>query len=257
MSRDVSVEWRDDGEVIVTKHRDTEEARGTIEAIRRLVEGINKNSDEYTEGAYGEHEDAEHDQGDDDAEDADEELSPRERARRDRKLIANARETARQTSTAKRNLPMIDPDVMIEQVNKAGLGLAMVKRFAEMGRDELTEHQVTALLLGAWGVEFGKRFQAQDAEGVMARAAVAKARDGAWFKPTATETGERALAATSQPCGEKADPLRERIIRDKAVGSPFLDQEALERYADEMMEHLNGLARGKQERTRPGTLERA
>jgi hypothetical protein len=87
---------------------------------------------------------------------------------------------------------------------------------------------------------------------------VAKARDGAWFKPTAVETGERALAATSQARGEKADPLRERIIRDKAVGSPFLDQEQLERYADEMMEHLNGLARGKRERSRPGggTLER-
>jgi hypothetical protein len=36
-----------------------------------------------------------------------------------------------------------------------------------------------------------------------------------------------------------------------------LNQAQLERYADEMMEHLDGLARGKQERARPGggTLE--
>jgi hypothetical protein len=144
---------------------------------------------------------------------------------------------------------------VIEQVNKAGIGLAMVKRFAESGRDELTEHQVTALLLGAWGREFGKRFESQTEEGRMARAAVAKARDGAWFAPTAVETGERALASTTQSPG-KVDPRRARIIRDKAVSSPFLSQEQLERYADAMIAHLETMARGKQERARPGTLER-
>jgi hypothetical protein len=128
---------------------------------------------------------------------------------------------------------MIDPDVLIEQINKAGLGLAVVKRFVEKhgNDDDLTEGQVTALLMGAWGREFGKRFQAQDAEGLIARQAVAKARDAAWLKPMATLTGERALAAASQARGERADPPRERIIRDKAVGSPFLSQEQLEAYA--------------------------
>jgi hypothetical protein len=113
--------------------------------------------------------------GDDDEEDdgdkTETELSPRERARRQRQMAENARETGRLESTRKRDLTtMIDADVLIEQINKAGLGFAVVKRFLEKtDSDELTESQITALLMGTWGVEFGKRFQAQDAEGKIAR----------------------------------------------------------------------------------------
>jgi hypothetical protein len=252
MSKDVSVEFLADGEVRITKHRDTEEARETVEAIKWAVEFFNKNSDEDRPEAF------DPDAGEDDNEHTDDvdTLSPRERRRRDQKLIENSRESRRVESTAKR-YPMIDPDVVIAKVSEAGCGFALVKRFAESGSDELTEHQVTALLLGAWGVEFGKRFQSQTEEGRIARAAVMKARDAA-FTPTVLAIGERALAVTSGARGEKADPLRERIIRDKAVGSPFLNQEQLAAYADQMIQHLEGLVRGKQERSRPGggTLER-
>jgi hypothetical protein len=247
MSRDVSVEWRGDGEVVITKYADTVEARETVEAIRRAVAFFNKNTDETAEGGYS-------DQGgeEEDHAELETEPSPRERARRQRQLQERIAETGFQEST-KRNT-MIHPDLLIEKINKAGLGFAMVKRFVEKAEgDELTENQVTALLLGAWGVEFGKKFQANDSEGRIARAAVAKARDAAWFKPTAVETGERALATTTPSRGEKADPLRERIIRDKAVSSPFLSQEQLAAYADAMVAELERTARG---RARPGTMER-
>jgi hypothetical protein len=198
------------------------------------------------------------DRGPDDEDEDDEELSPRERARRRRQLAENVAERGRLEATNKLLKAFsMDTDALIEKISKAGLGLAVVKRFVEKtDSDELTEGQVTALLMGAWGVEFGERFQAQDDEGRIARAAVMKARDAAWFKPTVLATGERALAAVTAPRGERADPLRDRIIRDKAVGSPFLSQEQLERYADAMVEHLENMARGKQERARSGTLER-
>ena len=51
MTRDVEVEIRGD-EVIITKHADTEDARGTVAAIRRAVEAYNKNSDHFTGEAY-------------------------------------------------------------------------------------------------------------------------------------------------------------------------------------------------------------
>jgi hypothetical protein len=218
---------------------------------RFIVEEVDKNDDTFTAGAY------DPPPGDDDKEDdeneTETELSPRERARRQRQLAENVRETGRLESTRK-DLAMLDPDVLISQVSKAGLGFTVVKHFLEKtDSDELTESQVTALLMGAWGAEFGKKFQTNDEEGRIARAAVAKARDAAWFKPPAVETGERALAATTQPLGSK-NPLRERIIRDKQFASPFMDQAALERYADGMLAELERVARGKQERARPGTL---
>jgi hypothetical protein len=98
--------------------------------------------------------------------------------------------------------------------------------------------------------EFGKRYTAQTEEGRIARQATMKARDAA-FTPTVVATGERALATTTPSRGEKADPLGDRIIRDKAVGSPFLSQEQLAAYADQMVEYLENMARRKQ---RPGTL---
>jgi hypothetical protein len=251
MSKDVEFELTSDGELIVKRG----DARDVIEAMRRAVA---KNSDNDRPEAFDP--DADEDDDEDDDEETAAELSPRERARRRRQLAENARESGRLESTSKllKGHPMISADYLIEQVNKAGLGFAMVKRFVEKaGSDELTEHQVTALLMGAWGLaEFGKRFQAQDAEGRIARQAVAKARDAA-FTPTILAIGERALAAATQPRGERSDPLRERIIRDKAVGSPFLSQEQLAAYADAMIAELERTARGKQERARPGggTLE--
>jgi hypothetical protein len=252
MSKDVSVEFRADGEVIITKHADTPEARETVEAIRRAVALINKNDETFTPGAYGPGD------GGEDREDEEDEAERRARERRDRKLMENSRESGRLAST-KRDLTMIDPDVLISQLSKAGLGFAMVKRFVEKTEsDELTEGQVTALLMGAWGAEFGKRFQAQDSEGRIARQAVEKARNAQWagaYKAAAL-TGERALATTTPRRGDKADPLRDRIIRDKAVASPFLSQEQLTDYADAMCAELERVARGRQERAYPGTLER-
>jgi hypothetical protein len=224
---------------------------------RFIVEEVDKNDgDGFTAGAYDDP-----DKGDDDREDLESEEdgiepSARERARRQRQLAENVRETGRQESTAKllKGVAMMNSETLIEKINAARLGFACVKRFVEKAdSDELTEQQVTDLLLGAWGAEFGKRFQAQDEEGQIARAAVMKARDASWLKPTTVLTGERALAAASQRRGEKADPLRDRIIRDKAVSSPFLSQEQLAAYADQMIEYLENMARRKQ---RPGTLER-
>jgi hypothetical protein len=224
---------------------------------RFIVEEIGKNDPEYTQGAYDDP-----DKGDaggdyDELDDGETELSPREQTRRRRQLAENAAERGRIEATKLlKGVTMIDSDTLIEQVTKAGLGFAVVKRFAEKAdSDELTEAQCTALLMGAWGREFGKRFQAQDEEGRIARAAVMRARDAAWLAPTVA-TGERALATTTPARGEKADPLRERIIRDKAVGSPFLSQEQLAAYADAMVAELERLVRGKQERGRPGTLQR-
>jgi hypothetical protein len=256
MSRDVSVEFRADGEVVITKHADTPEARETVEALRRAIESFNENSPEFTAGAY----DPPPGDGDeeDDEDETETELSPRERARRQRQLAERIAESGRLESTAEllKGVAMMDSETLIEKINAAGLGLVMVKRFLEKtDSDELTEQQVTDLLLGAWGAEFGKRFQAQDEEGRIARAAVMKARDAGWFKPTAVETGERALANTTPARGEKANPLREQIVRDKAVASPFLSQEQLAAYADAMVAELERMARGKQERARPGTLE--
>jgi hypothetical protein len=251
MSKDVSVEWRD-GEVVITKHADTAEARETIAAIKRAMEFFDKNSDEDRPEAFRP---GPGDRGPDDEDEEDEtELSPRGQARRRRQLAENVRETGRLESTRK-DLAMIDPDVLISQVSKGGLGFAMVKRFVEKTEsDELTESQVTTLLLAEFGKDFAKRFQADTPEGRIARQAVEKARNAQWAgaHKAASLTGERALASVSQPRGEKADPLRERIIRDKAVASPFLSQEQLAAYADAMVAELERVTRG---RARPGTLE--
>jgi hypothetical protein len=220
---------------------------------RFIVEEVGKNDgDGFTAGAYG--------PGDgDEEEDVESEVESetpaerRARERRDRKLIENARESGRLAST-KRDLTMIDPDVLISQLSKAGLGFAMVKRFVEKtDGDELTEQQVTALLMGTWGAEFGKRFQAQDEEGRIARAAVMKARNAQWFAPTAVETGERALASAVHPGAGEKDPLRERIIADKRTAAPWMTEEALERYAAEMARELDRAGRAK---AKPGTMER-
>jgi hypothetical protein len=257
MSKDVSVEFRGD-EVVITKRADTAEARETVEAIRRAVELFNKNTDEMTAGAYdppGE---------DDDEADKDEaELTPAEReTRRQRLLIEAARSAGVPPPDSGRMVPkrlkgdtaMID--TLIEQVSKADLGFAVVKRFVEKDGDELTEHQITALLMGAWGTEFGKRFAAQTPEGLIARYAVAKAKQAAWINKAAPLTGARALATAVQPGAGKGDPLRERIIADKRTAAPWMTEAELDRYAAEMARELDRAARGKQERARPGTLER-
>jgi hypothetical protein len=254
MSKDVEVEFRGD-EVIIKRFSDSPEAFETVEALKRAVAWFNKDETDFSPGAYDEPGDDD-EEGDEDKTET--EPSPRERARRQRQLAENVAERDRLEATNKllKGVAMIDSDTLIQQISKAGLGFAMVKRFVEKtGSDELTEGQVTALLLGAWGAEFGKKFQANDSDGRIARAAVAKARDAGWFKPPAVETGERALAETSRRGGAKTDPLRERVIRDKAVASPFLNQEQLEAYADAMCAELDRSARGKQERARPGTLE--
>jgi hypothetical protein len=251
MSKDISVEWGDDGEVIITKHRDTEDARSTIEAIKRLVDGINKNTDEFTAGAYDEP------NGDDDEEDEAEleaELSPRERERRrSRRRLIEAEERAGPARTRK-VATMIDSDTLIGQIAKRQLGFVVLKRFAEAGTDELTEAQVTDLLLGEWGREFGKRFQAQDEEGRIAREAVAKARNAQWNAarkagPTVHATGGRALAFAVQP-GKNAE--RERIINQARTVSPWWTEEELGRYADGLQAELQRAARRKAE---AGALE--
>jgi hypothetical protein len=254
--KDVSVEFAGD-EVIITKHADTPEARETVEALRRAIEGFNKNDPDFTAGAYEPGDDDE--EGDKNETETETELSPREQARRRRQLAERIAERGRLESTRKLlkgHTPMIDSDTLISEISKRqGLGLAMIDRFVAKGLgDELTEHQIVSLATSDLGgaAEFAKRYQGTDALGRMLREACTKARDAAWFKPT-VETGERALAETSRPRNERADPLRERIIRDKAVASPFLSQEQLAAYADAMVAELERTARG---RARPGTMER-
>jgi hypothetical protein len=66
----------------------------------------------------------------------------------------------------------------------------------------------------------------------------------------AVGAGERGATRT------EADALRDRIIANKRAGAPFMSEAALSRYADDMLAELERAARGKQERARPGTLER-
>ena len=151
---------------------------------------------------------------------------------------------------------MIDSDTLIEQITKRrGLGLAMIKRFAEAGTDQLTEHQIVNLAtsdLGG-GAEFAKRYQGDDQLGRMLRTATMKARDAAWFKPAAPLTGERALATTVQPGTTERKAMRERIVADKRTASPWMSQAELEAYAEAMERELERAGRAK---AKPGTMER-
>jgi hypothetical protein len=259
MSKDVSVEWRDDGEVIITKHRDTPEARETVEALRRAIEFFNKNDPEFTAGAYDPPPgDGDEEEGDEDKTET--ELSPRERARRQRQLAENVRETGQLEATKllKGHTPMTDPDTLIAEIGKRqGLGLAVVKRFVENGTDELTEHQIVSLATSDLGgaAAFAKRYQGDDALGRMLREACAKARDAAWFAPTVLATGGRALATAVKPGAGKGDPLCEQIVADKRTAAPWMSEEELNRYAAAMAAEIDRVTRGKQERARPGTLE--
>jgi hypothetical protein len=276
-NKNVSVEFVGD-QVIITKHADTEEARETVEALVRAI----KNDGEYTPGAYADHADAEDDQGgEDDEEEA--ELTPRQRRaaehRRELEALARAGVPPPGTTTTRkaRTMTMDDLTGIVSNICKRADGKTVAKlaayevgqggsRFSSFERASMIGSVAKAA--GGTGSDDQKfsRFLQDPGNTLLRQWALLPADVGELAKRStlfddviakaAPLTGERALATQTQSPG-KVDPLRERIIRDKAVGSPFLSQEQLARYADEMMEHLNGLARGKQERSRPGggTLE--
>jgi hypothetical protein len=206
----------------------------------------------------------------DPASDPEDELTPEEQKERRRRLIAEqerlqAEQSAAATAagvapnpyrTGKVNA-MPDLEFLVEKINEAGLGLAVIKRFVEKqgNDDDLTEHQIVQLAMGACGgaAEFSKRYQGDDELGRILRTATMKARDAAWFKPTVVATGERAAAAAVHPGAGKIDPLRARIIADKRTAAPWMSEEELDRYAAEMARELDRTARGK---AKPGTMER-
>jgi hypothetical protein len=195
MSRQVSVEYIGD-EVIIRKHNNSPVAEEAVAALRRAFEGMNKNTDETTAHACDADELDEEDE---------EEPSRRERERRRQQLAENVHERGRLESTrpsltvpkrsTKGDTPMPDPEFIISKICEAGLGFTVVKHYVERqgGDDDLTEGQVTDLLLGAWGAEFGKRFQAQDEEGRIAREAVSKAKQAGWIN------AHKSSAASSDP----------------------------------------------------------
>jgi hypothetical protein len=257
-------ELSEDGEIIC-KYADR---RDVIVAMKRAIA---KNDPEMTAAAYDGDEDDEHDEHGEDDED-ETELSPRERTRRGRKLIQNARESARQART-KRDLPMIDPDVVIAQVSKAGLGLAVVKRFAETGAgDELTEHQIVKLAMGELGAAaFSKLYQSDDELGRMLRTATTKARNAQWAGAYKTRAagdgnlgvralgGREAFAVGRGSQGSKpteADKVREAAIEQQMRLGRWKTVEDAARYVDGLQAELNRMARAKQQRSRPGTLDR-
>jgi hypothetical protein len=268
MSQGIEFELTPDGELIV-KHGD---ARGIIEAMKRAIA---KNDPDMTPGAYGEHEDAEdaedaEDDGDND--EAETDLSPRERARRDRKLIENARASSEfeATKLSKGHTPMIDSDTLISEINKrCGLGLAMVERFVSKGLgDELTEHQVVKLATSDLGgaAAFAKRYQADDALGLILREACTKARNAAWagaYKnvassdPSVRAVGDdeaRAVGPGSQGVrSNAASRLIEQIVREHRVAHPWKTEEQLRAYGQAMARELERHAEAK---GKPGTMER-
>jgi hypothetical protein len=263
MSKDVSVEFRGE-EVVITKHNDSREATETVEALRRAVEFFNKNTDEMTAGAYGPGDDDE----EDDEDEREAERSQRERERRRRQLAERVAERGRLEATNKllKGIAMIDTDALVEKIDnnlielaaKQGCGIAVLKAYVEEDRYRWCERQVTKILTDAWGKDFAKNLQSQTPEGLTARQALEKARNAQWLAAykAAPLTGERALAVTVNPRVER-DPVRERIVTDKRNAAPWMSEEELDRYATEMKVALERAARGKQERSRPGTLERA
>jgi hypothetical protein len=285
MSKDVEVEWRADGEVIITKHRDTEEARETVEAIRRAVEFFNKNDGEYTPGAYADHEDADDD-------DDGEELSPRERVRRERQMAEAARETGRLASTRKaKTMTMDDLTGVVSNICKRADGITVTKLATvevEKGASLFSSYERSAMLTaiakasdrgGGSDDRVFSRFL-QDPGNLLFRQwallpvdvaelrkrstlfddVIAKARAaGDGDLGTRAIGGREAFAVGAGERGDRrteADALRERIIADKRAGAPFMTDEQLARYADGMLAELERAPRGKQERARPGTLER-
>jgi hypothetical protein len=189
MSKDVSVEFRDDGEVIITKHRDTAGARETVAAMRRAIELFNKNDDDRPEAF-------------DPDSDNDAPRTPEEEKERRRRMLAEAAEKERERSAAitatgvpphplktRKVATMIDTDDwiqkidndLIEKIRKAGCGLAVLKRYVDEGRERWSEHQVAKILMNHWGKDFATNYQAQNSDGLLARRAIEKARNAAWM----------------------------------------------------------------------------
>jgi len=72
--------------------------------------------------------------------------------------------------------------------------------------------------------------------------------------------GREAFAAGTGSQGARpnaASRMIEQIIREKRTAAPWMSDGELRAYAEAMSRELERAARGKQERTRPGTLERA
>jgi hypothetical protein len=299
MSKDVSVEFLADGEVRITKHRDTEEARETVDAIKRAVEFFNKNDGDYTPGAYADHEDAEDDdQGEHDDGDEEAELTPRQRRaaeyRRQLEALARAGVPPPGTTTTRkaRTMTMDDLTGVVSNICKRADGITVTKlatfevgqggsRFSSFERASMIGAIAKAqdcgggsddqkfsrflqdpgnMLLRQWAMlpadvaELSKRADLFDDVIAKARAAgdgVMGTRAIGGREAFAVGAGERGAART------EADARREEIIANKRTAAPFMTEAQLGRYADDMLAELERVARGKQERARPGTLERA
>jgi hypothetical protein len=189
-NNDVEFALTPDGELVL-KNADRDQVRAIVAAMRRAIA---KNTDEVTSAAYhepGEHEDAEHDQDDADdahAEDDDEEaeLTLRQRRaaeyRRQLEALARAGVAPPVTTTTRKAMTMFD-DASLEKISKSESGLQLMKNFVG-GSDDFrpSEHQVTSFFMSRWGPDnFAKRYQSQDAEGLLARRAVERARNANWL----------------------------------------------------------------------------
>jgi hypothetical protein len=296
MSKDVSVEFVGD-EVIITKHADTAEARETVEAIKRAVEFFNKNDDQYTAGAYGEHEDADDEDRETDEEDEEENtLSERERQRRRDRALARAGVPPPSATRKARTMTLDDLTNVVSTISKRADAVTVNKlatfevgqggsRFSSFERATMVGAIAKAkdrgagsddqkfsrflqdpdnTLLRQWALlpadlaELGKRSTLFDDVIGKARAS----GDGdLGTRALAGHTGGRTvLAVGAGSAGAKpteSDALRDQIIREKRTAAPWMSDEQLGRYATGMLAELERAARGKQERSRPGTLERA
>jgi hypothetical protein len=285
MSRDVEVDIVDGNEVIITKHRDTEEARNTVAAIRRAVELWNvkvANDSSYTEGAYGE--DVDPDAADDDEDDEEidgGEPAARERARRLQRDPA-ARAAASVDERTQKGHAMADLTGTVEALIYKGdrtpiakIAAAEVARgisvFSSFERSAmigaLAKRQGDAKLSDAQKISRFLQYPDNrellkwsllraDVELISKRASLLDdtlgKRDHVSLEPAMV--GGREATAVNRP--RAADAARQRIIDEKRTAAPFMTDEQLERYADGMQAELDRMARAKQERARPGTLER-
>jgi hypothetical protein len=251
MSGDVEVEIVGD-EVVITKHADTEEARGTVAAIRRAVELFNKNTDDFTAEAYRDPDAADDGEDEDDDDEIDGgEPAARRRARRLQRDPAALAAALVGERTEKRSETMT-ADAMIESIKKSGCAIAILKRFVKEGKDAWSEFQITKILTDHWGADFAKNLQAQTPEGLLARRALEQARnaqfiDAYYGKADHTVSLEPAVVAGREATAVNrptaADRARERIIAEKRAAAPFMSDEQLAAYADSMIEHLGRIER--------------
>jgi hypothetical protein len=287
MNRDVEFELRPDGELII-KHADTEHARGIIEAMKRAVALMNKNEDR-PEGFRPGPGDPEPDR--DDQDEAETPAERRARERRDRKLIQNSRETGSLAST-KRDpiMTMDDLTGIAETICKRADAITVGKLAAtevERGASLFSSFERSAMLTAiAKAADRGGGSDNQKASRFLQDPANLLFRQWALLQPDVGALSKRdtllddVVAKTRAPGAApalggqrvyprgtgavlpvnkptEADKEREAAIEQQMRLGRWQTVEEAARYIDGLQAEVERMARVKQQRARPGSLERA